>query len=214
MKNLKFKGNDKEVFMCDTVLLITPSKDNTSSTHREVIVSEDTIPFLISVGIIQVINIKEEGKKEIATYKPNIERVKADKSNLSVAISDTLKLVHTSISHYEFILAKKVAGTSENLTIVEAVEYIKAIKHINKGAYFSLILKEIAVALDSQYPDHISNSPRLYTISSATGNPYFIEPGFLKSTNTIGLFRSEVDAIVAIKILAPLKKEIFSGRRK
>ena len=165
-------------------------------------VSETTIPKLIELGILVV--------KPIPTEKV-VYKKKPSRPNIGEMIHSRMNEVNMNIEHYVKILISKLEA--QGLSKTNAMKSLQAIYNTNKSAYFALVLKEVAIELDKSYSNHISKSKMLFTISAATGKPYYIEPNFLKSTNTVALFRSEVDAIVACKILSSLKKEVFNGRK-
>ena len=190
MSNLKFSNGKPAKF--GDVVVITSNK-----RHFEIMVTPDTVNQLIAMGIIVKINPKEmtESKK------------------LGLDIQARMKSVPMDIAFYHAILVEKMCQ-SGGLNTTTAEKALKAIKTFNKVSYFSLLLKEIAIELDKAYENHISKSTKLFTISARDGKPYELQTGVLKNTNTVSLFRSKVDAIIACKIIASLKKEIFSVRGK
>lgn len=162
------------------------------------LVSEATIPKLIELGILI------PKKRKVFT----LERELSTGEKIQKRMSE----VNMDIAYYHEILVNKMAST-QVVSHSMANAALVAIKAINTTGYFNLLLKEVAIELDKSYKNHISKSKTLYTISAKDGKPYHIGEGDLKSTKTVSLFRNEIDTIVACKILASLKKEIFSGRK-
>ena len=184
--------------------------DSGAVTNGEVIVNftvtEQSVFRLIDLGII----------KEVSFKKPEVlKKFKPKENNPSKILGDNIKIVMEKTImepyHYHSILVSKMAKKGMNALIAEKA--LRIIKEINLSGYFSLILKEIALEMDSKYPDHISKSANFYTISSKDGKPYYVNINELKSIKSVALFRSEAEVIVACKILASLKKELFSGRK-
>lgn len=158
-------------------------------------VTPDTISKLVKLGILK-----------------QIKPIKGLNEGLGKKINDRMSEVNMDIAAYHEILVKKLIEKT-GLSKTSCERAVVGIKLVNKTGYFSLLLKEVAIELDKSYKNHISKCKTLFTISSKDGKPYYIKEGDLKCTDTVALFRTEVDAIVACKILASLKKEIFSGRK-
>ena len=78
----------------------------------------------------------------------------------------------------------------------------------NPNILFNLVIKEIAIDLDKNYPNHISHSPNIYAISALTGNVVKITAK-VKSFKTFGAFRSFEEASYAKEILKPVIKVLF-----
>ncbi len=163
----------------------------------EFVVTPRTVEKLIAMGILEWDTPEEmtESKK------------------LGIDIKSRMNSVSMDIAFYHNVLVGKLCKEG-NMTTTTAFKALDAIKVVNKVSYFALLLKEVAIELDKSYENHISSSSTLFTISAKDGKPYAVNPETLKTTNTVALFRTKVDAIIACKILASLKKEVFSGRRK
>lgn len=210
MNNLVYVATGKKVLDGDEVVLVGVGRDG-KKRFENVEVNNFTAQYLIQLGILK---FDESDKKEDAP-KANIVALN---SKLKPSVAQLLQVrmagVDMRMHFYEELLLNKMM--THQLTRDQAEMSLRAVYFTNKAAYYGMVLKEIALHLDKSYESHISESENLYTISAATGKPYYIEPGFLKTTSTVALFRTEVDAIIACKILSPLKKELFkaNGRRK
>lgn len=117
------------------------------------------------------------------------------------------ELVPMCVGFYIARLAEKFNWKPEKMA-----RYLRNLKDINPAAAFSVLLKEIAIVLDKQYADHISNCRRFYTISTINGKIYMhFNTLDNKGVNfkNFAAFRTEKDAKIACKILAEDLHEMF-----
>lgn len=88
--------------------------------------------------------------------------------------------------------------------------YLRGIEELNPMAIFSIILKEIAIVFDEKYQDHISNSKKIYIISSIDGEIKEIkDPSKIKSFRNFAAFRTLEEAIQAKEILKNYWEKLF-----
>lgn len=85
------------------------------------------------------------------------------------------------------------------------------VKKIPLNGLLPMVLKEIAIHLDSMYPDHISNSPRIYAISSVEGRIIEIPKDCIRSYKGFAAFRTLSDALVAMGVIKDLWNNIFNN---
>ena len=98
---------------------------------------------------------------------------------------------------------------------VEKTEgYLKVLFKMNPSALFSVLLKEIAIDLDKQYPDHINNCSEVYVISTLNGKINKIPRHYIKNFRNFSAFRTLEDARTACIILSDLLKYMFNGEQK
>ena len=83
----------------------------------------------------------------------------------------------------------------------EMLEILHTIKKVNPWAAVQLLLKEIAVELDMQYSNHISNSEEFYGISPQDEEIHKIDKKTIKSFSNAPWFRTMEDAQIAKKII-------------
>ena len=83
----------------------------------------------------------------------------------------------------------------------EMLEILYTIKKVNPWAAVQLLLKEIAVELDMQYSNHISNSEEFYSISPQDEEIHKIDKKTIKSFSNAPWFRTMEDAQIAKKII-------------
>lgn len=83
---------------------------------------------------------------------------------------------------------------------------------INPGAFISLYAKELAVILDLQYPDHITESNTYYVLSLSDGRIHECNTP-IKNHECVALFRTIDDAKHACKVLKPILKRVY-GQQK
>lgn len=116
------------------------------------------------------------------------------------------------IKYYVSAIATSI--TPKGSLLNGAYEFLERLERYNKGAYFSLLLKEIAITLDQKYTDVITKSSDIYTISTLNGKIYKLIKKGIKNYRNFAAFRSEEDAQIAVRILEPLLKSMFSDDRK
>lgn len=80
-------------------------------------------------------------------------------------------------------------------------------------AAFNILVRELAVILDEQYPDHINNCKKLYVISTLDGRIHEVCRAYIKNFRNFAAFRTIEDAKIACKILRPFLKDMFSGKK-
>lgn len=95
-------------------------------------------------------------------------------------------------------------------------KYLDNLAYINEGAVLSILLREVAIILDRQYPDHIENSEKIYTIDMAKGEIVEVKDIHkIKNFRNFAAFRNIQDAITAKKVLKDFMLAAFSkdGRK-
>ena len=85
---------------------------------------------------------------------------------------------------------------------------------VNPWAVVQVILKEIAIELDKQYDNHISNSEKIYAISPQDGKIHEINKKTIKSYKAFPAFRTVEDAKIACSLLKHHLKSIFEDVKK
>ena len=100
--------------------------------------------------------------------------------------------------------------------VVNVFKYLDNLAYINEGAVLSILLREVAVILDRQYPDHIENSEKIYTIDMAKGEIVEVKDIHkIKNFRNFAAFRTIRDAVTAKKVLKDFMLAAFSkGGRK
>lgn len=94
------------------------------------------------------------------------------------------------------------------------VHILSAMNAINPVLVFTVLLKEIAIIMDKKYPDHISDSPEIYTISLISGRVVKVKKDLVKNYTNFAAFRSTKEASKAIVILEKLYKSLFVNAEK
>ena len=72
------------------------------------------------------------------------------------------------------------------------------------SAVIGMILKEIAIELDSAYPDHISKSPNIYVVLTNCWVVGYLTKSLIESYKGFAAFRTVEDAEYALDIVKPL----------
>lgn len=185
MKKILIKNTKEEVKMGGTI--VKPNLHNPNKGGY-IIVNDETIPELLKKGIIEIIDIPDTGEQDYPTNR----KVKTSK------IKD--------LEHYAALASTKI-----NAPIPLAVLIIA--KMLPAEIQLSMILKEIAIELDRKYPDHISDSEEIYTISSLDGTIVKINKAKVKSYRTFAAFRTIEDARIACMIVKGLIKSLFNAKK-
>ena len=81
-------------------------------------------------------------------------------------------------------------------------------------AAFSLILREIAIDRDSQYVDHIEDSPEIFSITVLDGHIVQLDKRSIQNYRNFAAFRTIEDAKIACRILSPIMKDLFRNGNK
>lgn len=85
---------------------------------------------------------------------------------------------------------------------------------VNPWVVVQVVLKEIAIELDKQYDNHISNSEKIYAISPQDGKIHEINKKTIKSYKAFPAFRTVEDAKIACSLLKHHLKSIFEDVKK
>lgn len=118
--------------------------------------------------------------------------------------------ISEEIGFYIEHLANRAGWKAENLA-----KYLDNLALISEAALFSILLREIAIVLDKQYPDHIENSPEIFVISLANGEIQKVkELHRIKNFKNFAAFRTVADAIKAKSILKPFMVDMFKKNGK
>lgn len=75
----------------------------------------------------------------------------------------------------------------------------------------NLILREIALELDKKYPDHISNSEKIYTISMTDGLIHEVPKKMIRDWGGFPAFRTMEDAKLACNIMSSDLRSLFKN---
>lgn len=124
--------------------------------------------------------------------------------------------VHPSVDDIAFETVIMSIAKRLKWKVGNVFKYLDNLACINEGAVLSILLREVAVILDRQYPDHIENSERIYTIDMAKGEIVEVKDIHkIKNFRNFAAFRTIRDAITAKKVLKDFMLPAFSkGGRK
>ena len=210
IRNLRYNpltGTAKRPEFGDVLILGRVNKGTGNKEVCKVTLSPDSrlIQELVDMEVLVPIIINQK--------KPDLVKppVKKEYSNKGTKIEERLTKINNSLSYYEGKIGKKLQtliGDHPN----NFYPTLKGLSEVAPSAYLSMIMKEIALELDRSYPNHILDSKVLLGISMVDGKIHAVDKKDFKNPLVIPLFRSEVDAIVALKILSPVMKELFHVR--
>lgn len=114
--------------------------------------------------------------------------------------------VPEDIDYYIKSIAKKKGWSFEKMD-----SFLEALYGINRGAAFSIILREIAIELDKKYTDHIEHSEKIYGVGLTNGHIFEIDKKHIKNYRHFAAFRTPEDAKTACKILRGLLRDLFKS---
>lgn len=107
-------------------------------------------------------------------------------------------------------LAKRINWDVDNV-----YRYIDRLSGISMSAVVSVLLREVAIALDKQYPDHIENSKEIWVISMLNGEISRVKDlNRIKNFRNFSAFRNLEDAKYAKALMQPYFKQMFEKHDK
>lgn len=169
-----------------------------SSTGKLMTIKLDSnynITVVTSFGEIPYYAIREFLSKEIRQVIGNI--LKEIKEN-----PITIEEVYKS-------LANRLESPEEDLMILLSI-----LDDVYPTLTFNLLLREIAIMLDSKYLDHIENSDEIWTISATSGSVVKVVKEHIKNFRNFAAFRNMEDAMIAKKLLSSRIRQMFRGSEK
>lgn len=119
----------------------------------------------------------------------------------------TTKGINTEISYYINKLGRKLGWAPEKMA-----RFLDNIDAIYPIAAFNILLREIAIELDTQYEDHIENSPEIYAISNLDGRITKVNKALVRNYRNFAAFRSIEDAKIACKIMREVLKDLYAKK--
>lgn len=115
-----------------------------------------------------------------------------------------LDSVPRSIDYYHELIAARVGWTSDYME-----GFFSILHTISPILYYRLIERLIAERIDSLYPNHIKEAPRIWGTDALTGKVKEIDKNYIKTWKHFAAFRSKEDAGIACQILKSLRAELF-----
>lgn len=159
----------------------------------------------VKIGDEVIITFSDVKENSSYSYKSSYT---ITKDNIQVFIDmGIITVVNDVDEDYDYTtaiakVAVKLGWDSEDI-IHMAKNYTQAV--------FSMLIKEVAIALDKKYPDHISKEPIVYIISVINGDIVPVYKEDIINYNNFAAFRSVVDAKKAKIILKPFIDKMFNG---
>lgn len=144
-----------------------------------------------------------------------IKEVTINETNIPELINlGIIKVVDTksedTLPHYPGYYVCKIADRL-GWKPEKAYNYLNGIYSIMPAAAFSIILREIAIDLDKQYKDHISNSPEIYVVNLLDGRITKVNKASIKNYRNFAAFRTIEDAKMACNITRYFLKDMFKS---
>lgn len=82
-----------------------------------------------------------------------------------------------------------------------STEFLFTLLNIWPASLYTMFLREIAIDLDANYKDHISNSPSIYIVDIASMRIYNLPKAYIKNYKNFAAFRSSKEALIALELL-------------
>lgn len=106
--------------------------------------------------------------------------------------------------YYVLKLAKKLKISPDDMTTI-----LNILCSYTPVTAFSMLLKQIALEMDTKYGGHIKDSKELFAVDLASGNVVSVPQLRGTDCKNISLFRTPEDAAKAIKILWCIYKPMY-----
>lgn len=89
--------------------------------------------------------------------------------------------------------------------------FLERVENVNPGSFYSLVLKTIALMMDEHYPNHISECDKIYVFDLINGKVQqaYTQNISKKAWKYFAAFRTNNDAVEAIKLTQALRHELF-----
>lgn len=183
MKKFVLVHNGKEVKIGDTLVKqgVIDIPFGKTVVMQEIAVTEQSVPELITAGIIKPVEGPCCGKC-------------------------AMEAVPMDIAYYVQKIAKRLGWHPNKVD-----NHLNAIDTIYPSAAFNVILREVATELDLKYADHIYNSPKIYVVSLLDGRITEANKAHIKNYKNFAAFRSIEDAKIACRITRDILKEMFKS---
>lgn len=88
--------------------------------------------------------------------------------------------------------------------------YILNLFKFSNMAALNVLLREIAVYLDTKYSDSIIKSQEIYAISSINGEIIKVDKNKIRNYRNFAAFRNQEDALFACNVLKDMMKHMFN----
>jgi hypothetical protein len=104
------------------------------------------------------------------------------------------------VEYYLRKICQKSSLNEEN-----SMEFLFTLLNICPASLYTMFLREIAIDLDANYEDHISNSPDIYVVDIISMKVYNLRKGCIKDYKNLAAFRSVREAQIALGLLEELQ---------
>lgn len=128
-------------------------------------------------------------------------------SEVKEEVKDKSKVPYITLDTCLESLAKRIHWDVDNV-----YRYIDRLSGISMSAVVSVLLREVAIALDKQYPDHIEKSKEVWVISMLNSEISRVKDlSKIKNFRNFSAFRTLEDAKYAKYLMQPYFKQMFSS---
>lgn len=160
-----------------------------------------TVMVMTTFGPVPFDTIKEHIDPETAkVIEENMDKIVEEAKRIELTASP---------SYYISRLAEKHGWKPEDMD-----KYLRKLYTISKGAVFTLILREIAVALDEKYDDHIRNSEEIYVVDLTNGHIGKTDKKLIKDYRYFAAFRNMEDARFACHVMKSYLRDMYKSTPK
>lgn len=102
-------------------------------------------------------------------------------------------------------------GNRKKMSKEDAYRFYNLLVDLVPTSAYQLVLKEIALELDKNYPDHIRDSKEIYVISNTSGNIMAVDKSHIVNYNNFAAFRTPEDAQYALSIVREFHADLFKA---
>lgn len=155
------------------------------------------------------LNLPSFEKIDIKEFEGILEKVLRDLFPNGELHKLKTKAPEMTIPYYEAKIAERNRVSPEFIN-----NTLAALWAIHPASVISILLRAIAMEMDNNYPDHISDAEEIWSVDDLDGEIFLVDKSLYKNINYRNLpaFRCEDDAKGACIILKPLFKSLY-GRK-
>lgn len=202
--------NGEEVQFGDVFHTIGLNTKTFGIEARDIEVNSENLEFLVKNQMIKVLPIENKKIKENILPKRATEKLTREVNRkIESNIFDAELLM---AAYIKTLLGEKAVKNLSNENLDEVLVGIvktckKSVEEFFPGEVFNTLLRISAIELDKQYEDHIKNCKEIFVINPATKRVESMKSSKVKYWNNFSAFRSESDAIIALKSISDFMKK-------
>lgn len=202
--------NGEEVQFGDVFHTIGLNTKTFKVEARDIEVNSENLEFLVKNQMIKVLPLEnKKGKENILPKRATEKLTREVNRKIESNIFDAELLM---AAYIKTLLGEKAVKNLSNENLDEVLVGIvktckKSVEEVFPGEVFNTLLRISAIELDKQYEDHIKNCKEIFVINPATKRVESMKSSKVKYWNNFSAFRSESDAIIALKSISDFMKK-------